>query len=288
MLEFPILIDVIKSLLGTIKNLNNNAQKTKEYYERRIDFFNKVAFTLIILGFLIFLFGVIVLAFDIKYPTDPNKSLLQRLNEIGQFYSGTVMAFWALAGLIFVYVGFIGQQLQQFNDSNKQELQKGEKFKESLNILKKQYLENLDRVIYSKNTTSEQTGKIAVKKLYTMYVVHYNMAIPKTLDHDKQSEYKKAIGTALEKFLRDYDMIPLINSIVEIIDIIDKSNFDISEKHYLVNKFIKELNRQERCILFYYGMNHTADSNEYKILKKYLQDNIKPTELINPEHIALY
>lgn len=63
--------------------------------------------TLIIIGVIIFVFGWL----DFFRPF-PKPWSLDNPNSLGDFLAGTVGTLWALAGLIYIYIAFLGQKIQ--------------------------------------------------------------------------------------------------------------------------------------------------------------------------------
>lgn len=101
---------------------------------RQINQFTKLAWAFIFIGIVIALVGV--------YSFIPDAGKTWKLNELGDFISGTVASLWSLAGLFFIYVAFLGQKQQLLNQQleimyNQAELQytrlelKGQKEAES-------------------------------------------------------------------------------------------------------------------------------------------------------------
>ncbi|MDH1602313.1 MULTISPECIES: putative phage abortive infection protein [unclassified Empedobacter] len=62
-----------------------------------------------ILAWVFVLIGFIIVGFSINYYLKNDKF---ELNELGDFLSGSVASTWSLAGLLFVYVAFLGQKQQ--------------------------------------------------------------------------------------------------------------------------------------------------------------------------------
>ena len=87
------------------------SKKELEILEKSIGRFKWLATALIVLGFLC--------VFVIPYE---NENLNQiKLNEVGDFLGGTMVGIWSLAGLILIYVAFLGQKQQMIYQ--RQELQ---------------------------------------------------------------------------------------------------------------------------------------------------------------------
>lgn len=79
-------------------------RKDKRRLENQIFWFKQGAFALVVLG-LVF-FASAFKTFDL--------STIDQFAQFGDFIGGTAGAVWALAGLVFIYVAFLGQKLQLF------------------------------------------------------------------------------------------------------------------------------------------------------------------------------
>ena len=78
--------------------------KEKNRLENQISWFRQGAFMLVFLGFVFF-----VAAFNAF-----ELSGMNQFAQFGDFIGGTAGAVWGLAGLVFIYVAFLGQKLQLF------------------------------------------------------------------------------------------------------------------------------------------------------------------------------
>lgn len=87
------------------KKIKSQIKKLK----KEIKFYSGTAWSLVIFGFIISLISIIYF-FRIESLKEPNNNF--NLNELGDFLSGSVAAIWSLAGLLFVYVAFLGQKQQ--------------------------------------------------------------------------------------------------------------------------------------------------------------------------------
>lgn len=84
-----------------VENKNLELVKEKDL-EPKITWFSRFGWTFVIVGSFIFIHGVY------SFFTLPNFGL----NELGDYLGGTVGSLWALAGLFFIYVAFLGQKVE--------------------------------------------------------------------------------------------------------------------------------------------------------------------------------
>lgn len=80
---------------------NQEENERLEKIEKSITIYRVIAFACIIIGFLC----LAVVWYQNKY-VHPMK-----WNEVGDYLGGTMVGFWSLAGLFFIYVAFLGQRL---------------------------------------------------------------------------------------------------------------------------------------------------------------------------------
>lgn len=90
----------IADLRLRIDKMENSKDKSR--LQKSIYWFNRIAIFCIVIGFGFLLFGFYQYLFGCSLT----------LNELGDFWGGSVGSFWALAGLFYIYVAFLGQKQQ--------------------------------------------------------------------------------------------------------------------------------------------------------------------------------
>lgn len=80
--------------------------KDLEKLDSRISIFNWLGWVAIFIGVVIGCFGI---SFYLGWNNPENQ---MKINELGDYLGGTVASLWALSGLFFIYVAFLGQQKQ--------------------------------------------------------------------------------------------------------------------------------------------------------------------------------
>lgn len=91
-----------------IENKSTEIESKISKLDRKINFYTKCAWILVMIGFIISILAA--LFFVCK-----NNENGFALNLLGDFYAGAVASLWALAGLFFIYVAFLGQRQQLLN-----------------------------------------------------------------------------------------------------------------------------------------------------------------------------
>ena len=98
--------DIIIKEYEKLEKDEKNVEINIKDIDKRISLFNKIGWGLIVLGFVLGLGGVIL---QFVWSTESEGV---KLHEIGDFFGGTVASIWALSGLFFIYIAFLGQQKQ--------------------------------------------------------------------------------------------------------------------------------------------------------------------------------
>lgn len=267
----------------------------KETISRQIVFYTRVSWILIIAGVLFIVFVTIYYFFDSK---------IAELNLIGDFLGGSVASLWALAGVFFIYVAFLGQKLQliqQQDDINlsrkelkltRKELKYQRKqMEEQTAIYRKQIFENtffnqlkihheiVNNVDFGSGD-SRRSGTDCFKKFYERFASYYKQSREES-DMTKLSE-------AMRNLMNDHgqDLNHYFNNLIQIIDLpirLLKTKEDV----FFYIKIVKAQLSSYECLLFYYK----AYVNDE--LKKLLKDHdffeyIIKEILLSDDHANLY
>ena len=141
-------------------------QDERELIERRIGFPQKLAWGLVAFGLFLGLLGLMALP-------DANRFGLTNLSALGSYLQGSVSSVWALAGLLFIYVAFLGQKqqllLQQEEIQAEKERQESDHQKRVNGVLRAiQYeLEILDE--YYAITSGKHLAALKEGQAYNVY-----------------------------------------------------------------------------------------------------------------------
>ena len=97
--------------MNTIEEIENKKAELDpiiKQLENKIKIYTNWAWAFVIIGFAVALIGLA--CFFV-----PSISGKLSLNELGDYFAGTVASSWSLAGLFFIYVAFLGQKQQLIN-----------------------------------------------------------------------------------------------------------------------------------------------------------------------------
>ncbi len=229
--------------------------------DKQITKVRRIAISLVFLGFLIGCYGL----FETICGYQGNKIWLERLALLGDFWSGTVVAFWSLAGLLFVYLGFLSQQKQ----IQLQETAIGkEDYKSLIEDIEKlfgDYNNILNSIVYRAGVTYERKGKDAIQKIIGKFLnyLHPKLDLPFDI---KKDEYRNHIHTSLETVNNDYPMDAYFDIFSNLLSDINK--LDFSNKQKYMKRLNSQLSKYERIILAFYCLTDKG-SEMLSILNKW-------------------
>jgi hypothetical protein len=261
----------------------------EKYYEKKIEFYKILAFTLVSVGFLILVFGIIVLIVDLKN-LSVQTTLLSRLSDLGQFFGGTVAAFWALAGLIFIYIGFLHQQYELVLQRMKESVEKKQKeidnekekvseFNNEIIALKTEYKESIKSFEFR-----DYKGLTALNKLFVTLKNKFREDIKEPFDvtNSKLTEeqyninhhrYYMQVRSLIESHLNEHlELRKCLRVLAKIFEeIVNSDLYDDKDKKVLLKFFYEELVTVEKLYFFYYMWSKEGFKfkKAYKVLKVY-------------------
>jgi hypothetical protein len=215
------------------------------------------------------------------------------LNELGDFYSGSVASLWSLAGLLFIYVAFLGQKQQLLNQQieishSKEEVRQTrmelegqkEEFKIQNKTLKLQRFENtffnminlLHEII---NLMGDGTTSLKGRS----YINGVCRAIDKEINSSKRTNLNQG-KTKLEVISLAYNRIWLkrfrdnfehyFRHVFSFLYYIrHKSNLPEEEEQSYIDILISQFSSDELYLIFYYAIFDRSCHPEYSRLLNY-------------------
>jgi len=262
--------------------------------ENTISWYKTVAILLIIVGFLLvyFFYDILVNA------TTTEKDLLDKLGSIS---GGIVSSTFSLAGLILVYVAFLGQKQQLLYQQielihNKIELKLTRKemtnqhleMKKQNETLEIQKFENLFfQLLKNHNDVKKANYYIMDYNMFRGFVLSFENKLPLNAGEVLVQDLIKFCGTQLEGNLQfDFVFLHQINSLLSLVNSADDT---------LINKelYIKFINDslsvwEKKCIFLicWYDTTIFEDDKKY-ILESNLLDNINLSSFDNGRFFVL-
>lgn len=228
------------------------------------------------------------------------------IESFGNFASGTVVALWSLAGVVLIFIAFLGQRLELMYQKedlklNRKELeetrrvlndQKSE-FQQQNKTLAKQNFENLffqllrnhNDILYHMDVGSsadKKTGRDCFPFLYdelrSSYVSITNMP-------DEQVKIK----SSYKNFFINYqnDLGSYFRNLYHIFKFV--KNSAVEEKKTYTNIVRAQLSTFELALLFYNCLSDNGERKFKPLVEEYnLIKNIPKEILLNPAHAELF
>ena len=274
-----------------------NLELEQAIVEKTISFFNKAWKVLVGVGFAIGLLGLFW--FDISSD--------RGMESFGNFAGGTVVAFWSLAGVILIYLAFLGQKLDLIFQKEELRLNRDElkANREVMNEQKKEFElqnkmlsnQNFQNLFFQmlKNYTdivinidigmgsSEVTGRDCFNQMFNSFRNEYNKQ--KSSDFSEQDK----INSAYLQFYNPFqnDLGNYFRNLYHIFKLIESS--EIEDKKSYANIVRAQLSTYEIALLFYNCLSPYGVRKFKPLVEKYnLTKNLPKKLILKPEHIELY
>lgn len=240
--------------------------------ESKVGFYQKLIVCLVALGILVYLIGVF------SFNRGNN-----RLNEFGDFVGGAAGSLWSLAGIIYVYVAFLGQQIQVEYQKIELDFTQTEFLKQSFENSFFQLLQNHFNIILSLDLGSGDT-KSTGSDCFKFFLRKLNSKLNELrgLNGSEVEKIRKAFYNLHQEHINDLDHT--FKSIIMIMNHIDLATITINKEYYF-EVLLSQLANDEKVLLFYYSF---CNRNLRQLILKYeLIKFMEGESLINKDHIAL-
>lgn len=280
-----------------MKNEKNKLQDISSI-EKRIQCYTIIAWFFIIIG-IIFAFIIIIWPYLV-----PNYKLT--FMEVGTYYSGILTGTFSLAGLLFVYVAYLGQRISIVNQqeelkltryemkSTRDELegQKNQMIQQNKNIEQQRFEDTFFNMmnLFNSIINDMKIGKDIVGRQCFNNIFRYISDTFKTninYGPDKNN-IRVTINTSYKEVYDRYNYIldHYFRFLTHLIKFVKESTFYDKNKYIGVIK--AQLSIKEQCILFY---NIISDSGFIELkqlsIEKDLLDSLDENELMDPSHKIL-
>ncbi|QGY46901.1 hypothetical protein GM418_25550 [Maribellus comscasis] len=247
--------------------------------------------------------GIIVLIFSVIYFFKKNDESGFALNLLGDFLAGTVASLWALAGLFFIYVAFLGQKQQLLNQQleimysqlevkyTRYELegQKKELMEQNLTLRKQRFENTFFQLL--RNHQDIVTG-IDIRKGSGVLISEGRDCFKSFYrSFTNSSNISKEIGYTKKKYMEMYkshqaDLGHYFRNIYHILKFIDGSEeIEDSEKYKYASLLRALLSSYELIVLFYNCLGDYGIKKFKPLIEKYsFLKNIDYSLLVDNSH----
>lgn len=279
--------------------------------DKRITSFSRWAWSFVIFGFLVTLFGIVTYFLD-------NTEGGYGLNLLGDFMAGTVASIWSLAGLFFIYVAFLGQKQQLSNQQleimysqlevkyTRLELAgQKEEMKLQNDTLKQQRFENtffqqlnlFNSIINSIDLRDKDTKEVTTsgRDCFAVFHKRFRNNLSKII-YGKIRLSADLTGATVEQALNAYndlykkdraDLSHYFRTYYQIIKFIDNS--EIENKRQYISIARAQLSCHEQIILFYNCLHANGREKFKPLIEKYsLWKDIDSLYISNKIHLKEY
>lgn len=238
-----------------------------------------------ILAFCLILVGLLAFAYwFINGNTD-------ELNKFGEYVGGAVTAIWSLAGLIIIYVAFLGQKqqiLQQQKEMlyNRYEIHlTREEMIEQNNTLRRQRFENtffqmlnlhhqIINTIDIYHPNRNRKSRDAFKLIYEQF--------SEEMKNKRKDDFRITVDTYLKHYKRNQsDLGHYFRNLYHIIKLVKEN--DIEDKLRYTNLVRAQLSAYELLLLFYNCLSPNGKDKFKPLVEEFhLFKNMPPEELVYP------
>lgn len=284
----------MKRNIQTIENEIDEINLAIIELDKRINSFTKFAWVLVWFGATIFILGFILYFF--------NCINLNKLNELGDFYSGTVTSLWSLSALFFIYVAFLGQKQQLNKQSieimqnqielrmNREEQQNQRKeMKKHNETLEHQRFENTFFQLLRQH--NDIINSIDLRRLSRETLAYYVYAQGRDcfkIFYDEEIKKKLEdvyeLSNVMEKYEQFYkkrqsDLSHYFKSFYHILKFIKRGKKNI-DKNYYASLLRAQASNYELILIFYNGISVYGKEKLKPLLKEYNILKSVPEDLI--------
>ncbi|NVK09437.1 MAG: hypothetical protein HWD89_10305 [Tenacibaculum sp.] len=299
----------IESIYQELEIKRNQLEPKVSELDTKIDTYTKWAWGFVIFGFIVAAFGVICYLFP---QIDGNLTL----NELGDYFAGTVASSWSLAGLFFIYVAFIGQKQQLLNQqieiihsqvevkATRFELQgQKEQLIEQNKTAKFQRFENTFFALLNNHTSMVNDIDIRKKDInsggYSVsaqgrdcFKVFYTRFTKECNESSIKSKLMP-ISETVECYMKSYhqnqaDLGHYFRNLYHTLKLIKEEDIIENKKRYS-NLLRAQLSSYELALLFYNCLGEYGREKFYPLIEDFdFLKNIDRDLLINQDHISEY
>lgn len=265
-----------------------------ENLESRIAWGKRFAWFLVICGAIAAAWGLCVF-----YHDTTDSSFLEKLSAVGSYFQGAVGSLWALAGLMFIYVAFLGQKQQLLLQRQEMEGQE-EQFRLQQDSIKRQNFEsaffqllnlhnqNVSQLRYDDEEKRTQEGRRCFGLIYySVFKIEFRSW--KSRPNEDVKTLKSAVGY-YEKFLNTHRAIfpHYFRTLYHTFKFVKSSDISDSEKKRYTSLARAQLSSNELVFLFYNGISKYGEKFRPLIEEFGLMEHLDKDKLLDPSHETFY
>ena len=231
------------------------------------------------------------------------------LESFGNFAAGTVAAFWSLAGLVLIFIAFLGQKqelLLQKDElrSNREELketrevmnQQKKEFELQNKTLSNQNFQNLFFQMLRNHSdivhhidlgqgTARVSGRDCFGQIFNDFRNEYGKLANESAD--EKSRIERAYNISYSKYR--IDLSHYFRNLYNFAKVIDESEISEKDKNMFMNILKAQLSTYELALLFYNCLSSYGSKKFKPLVEKYqMVKNLPEIVLADSKHLELY
>lgn len=271
----------------------SESETSKKQLSLKIQLYTIIAWLLVAIGIVFFLFGFV----DTFYFYDQE---IIELNHLGDYVGGVVASLWSLAGLLFIYIAFLGQREQIINQQlelrfsryemkstrlemlgqveqmkKQHELMGHQRFENTFFQLIRQQQEIINGIDIGESSTGRDCFKIFYRRLQSQH---------------PQSRELDSVNKSYLRFIKDRnndaDLGHYFRHLYHIVKFVDAN----SNNPKTYTNFIRaQLSSYELLMLFYNCISEYGRDKFKPLIEKYsLLKNMPKDSVFNTDHLNFY
>jgi hypothetical protein len=265
-----------------------------ENLESRITWGKRFAWFLVICGAIAAAWGLCVF-----YHDTTDSSFLEKLSAVGSYFQGAVGSLWALAGLMFIYVAFLGQRQQMLLQREEMEGQEKQFRLQQESIARQNFesaffqLLNLhnQNVVQLRGTINgiERHGRACFGEWYNnIYKRDFRAWLTRNTVSDAKLE-----RTASDYYLSFYknnraNFAHYFRTLYHVFKFVKFGEIPDKEKKRYASLARAQLSANELAFLFYNGISPYGEKFKPLIEEFGLMEHLDKDKLLDPSHETFY
>jgi hypothetical protein len=284
--------------------MSNETQKTSIQIdlgelESRITWGKRFAWFLVVCGAIAAAWGLYII-----YNDKTDSLFLEKLSFVGSFFQGAVGSLWALAGLMFIYVAFLGQKQQLLLQREEMEGQE-KQFQSQQESIKRQNFEsaffqllnlhnqNVVQLQGHINGREEKGRACFVGWFNELFKPDFRSWLLRKSGGNIQTINIESLNVASEYYLDFYannraNFAHYFRTLYHIFKFVKNGDIPDSEKKRYASLTRAQLSANELAFLFYNGISPYGEKFKPLIEEFGLLEHLDEDKLLHPSHKNFY
>ena len=254
--------------------------------------FTSVAWVFVVLGFLAAAAGILVF-----FNKEDTSTLLTKISLLGSYLQGAVASLWSLAGLLFIYVAFLGQRQQLLsqdaelqNQRRQFEMQQASILQESFETAFFRLLDSQNQIVSAFRLDDRGDGPPEGRACFNRWYGPFRDAFLKGLEGQDPglAEQREFVCKHYEEFygLHQAELGHYFRNLYHLVKFVKVSH--IHDKRRYTSLARAQLSAYELVFLFYNGISVFGEKFKPLIEEFGLLEHLETNLLFHPSHAKFY